>query len=95
MGAHPFVTQSTPAARLSSARYGRYRLTGEGKLSEVDMGTVPDIYLRNQQERHRRRSAVERTLPSQLSLATCHWPCLAAGRRAAQHAVGDGAATGP
>ena len=26
-----------------------YRLTGEGKLSEVDMGTVPDIYLRNQQ----------------------------------------------
>ena len=26
-----------------------YRLQGEGKLSEVDMGTVPDIYLRNQQ----------------------------------------------
>merc|ERR1719230_1072645 len=26
-----------------------YRLSGEGKLSEVDMGTVPDIYLRNQQ----------------------------------------------
>ena len=26
-----------------------YRLTGEGKISEVDMGTVPDIYLRNQQ----------------------------------------------
>lgn len=26
-----------------------YRLTGEGKLSEVDTGTVPDIYLRNQQ----------------------------------------------
>ena len=26
-----------------------YQLTGEGKLSEVDMGTVPDIYLRNQQ----------------------------------------------
>ena len=26
-----------------------YRLQGEGKMSEVDMGTVPDIYLRNQQ----------------------------------------------
>ena len=26
-----------------------YRMSGEGKLSEVDMGTVPDIYLRNQQ----------------------------------------------
>ena len=26
-----------------------YRLSGEGKLSAVDMGTVPDIYLRNQQ----------------------------------------------
>ena len=25
-----------------------YRLSGEGKLSDVDMGTVPDIYLRNQ-----------------------------------------------
>jgi len=26
-----------------------YRLSGEGKLSDVDMGTVPDIYIRNQQ----------------------------------------------
>ena len=26
-----------------------YKLSGEGKLSSVDMGTVPDIYLRNQQ----------------------------------------------
>jgi len=26
-----------------------YRLSGEGKLSDVDMGTVPDIYVRNQQ----------------------------------------------
>ena len=26
-----------------------YRLQGEGKLSDMDMGTVPDIYLRNQQ----------------------------------------------
>jgi len=26
-----------------------YRLTGEGKLSGLDMGSVPDIYLRNQQ----------------------------------------------
>merc|ERR1719454_1419700 len=26
-----------------------YRLTGEGKLSDLDMGSVPDIYLRNQQ----------------------------------------------
>ena len=26
-----------------------YRLSGEGKLSAVDIGTVPDIYLRNQQ----------------------------------------------
>ena len=26
-----------------------YRLSGEGKLSEHDIGTVPDIYLRNQQ----------------------------------------------
>jgi len=26
-----------------------YRLQGEGKLSAVDMGSVPDIYLRNQQ----------------------------------------------
>ena len=33
-----------------------YRLTGEGKISEVDMGTVPDIYLRNQQLGARRRT---------------------------------------
>ena len=39
-----------------------YRLQGEGKMSEVDMGTVPDIYLRNQQVRHRRFSAAGRTL---------------------------------
>ena len=27
----------------------RYRLVGEGKIATADMGTVPDIYLRNQQ----------------------------------------------
>ena len=26
-----------------------YRLSGEGKISEANLGTVPDIYLRNQQ----------------------------------------------
>ena len=26
-----------------------YRLSGEGKISDSDLGTVPDIYLRNQQ----------------------------------------------
>mgnify|MGYP003688318567 FL=1 len=26
-----------------------YRLSGEGKLSELEIGSVPDIYVRNQQ----------------------------------------------
>jgi hypothetical protein len=31
-----------------------YRLSGEGKLSELDIGSVPDIYVRNQQLSDRR-----------------------------------------
>jgi len=47
---HPYACVRAPQNEtLDMFQREWYRLQGEGKLSEVDMGTVPDIYLRNQQ----------------------------------------------
>ena len=50
---HPLLAVTAPLPGMNDTldMFQRewYRLSGEGKISAVDLGTVPDIYLRNQQ----------------------------------------------